>query len=54
MRRAERRQADEPPATIEEISEAIAALTKGDLIRLNGKRQAVDSANSSEIALNYA
>jgi hypothetical protein len=34
MRRAERRQADEPPATIDEISEAIVALTKGDLIRL--------------------
>jgi DNA-directed RNA polymerase specialized sigma24 family protein len=34
MRRAERRQADEPPATIEEISEAIAALAKGELIRL--------------------
>lgn len=34
MRRAERRQADEPSATIEEISQAITALTKGDLIRL--------------------
>ena len=34
MGNPKRQSADEPPATIEEVTEAIAALTKGDLLRL--------------------